>query len=195
LSQKKFKLKLNIGAKSCTKDKYVRCNLIPCYRTRSRLFRVVLRVVCFELIYVCLHLGRVPVVSFNNHHWHQSNTMEQNNVDNNDNVAKPVQVNRPALANPARGHICCTPPCLNCLFVTFSCLLIGAISMLIAGAYYYSIYAQYGGIDFRRECIRVKVMPERKINFIYLETTCILESAWYEYLGTDSYDVKIIVSK
>jgi hypothetical protein len=78
--------------------------------------------------------------------------------------------------------------------VTFSCLLIGAISMLIAGAYYYSIYAQYGGIDFRRECIRVKVMPERKINFIYLETTCILESAWYEYLGTDSYDVKIIVS-
>jgi hypothetical protein len=47
--------------------------------------------------------------------------------------------------------------------------------MLIAGAYYYSIYAQYGGIDFR-------------------QTTCILESAWYEYLGTDSYDVKIIVN-
>jgi hypothetical protein len=79
--------------------------------------------------------------------------MEQNNVDNNNNVANPVQVNRPALANPARTHICGV-----CSLVSLGCLLIGAISMLIAGAYYYSIYAQHGGIDYRRKYSTVKLM-------------------------------------
>jgi hypothetical protein len=76
---------------------------------------------------------------------HQSNTMEQNNNNNNivannnnNNVANPVQANR-----ERRNR-------MQCGFCSLGCLLVGAIALLIAGAYYYSIYDRHDGIDYKR---------------------------------------------
>lgn len=79
----------------------------------------------------------------------QQHTMEQNNADIP--VAAVVQNIVHADARPANA--CCTPQCGFCGLITLICLLVSGIPMLIAGAYYYSIYDQHSGIEYQREYI------------------------------------------
>jgi len=67
-----------------------------------------------------------------------NNNNENNNADNNDNINLPAR----------RANTCCVPLCVcSCLV----CFLVAGVAFLIVGAYMYSIYDQYGGIDYQRK--------------------------------------------